>query len=478
MLSKLLFLFVFLLSSAWTFAQKPAKSSKELSKNLISVLQTQDKQMLSSLFAPPAIYKLFAPHLKEMSDTEIANMLKNDDNSLEKKIEGIFANMEQFGLSGKELQWKSVGEKPLNTIATGYFALDIVLTYKNTTDTLSVEAFKNKKNWYLVDIVGVNRPLNKVILKHSQYSWQQYYDMALSQIKDKKYEEALNSLKSAEFLSPKSPEIYHQRGNIYNLQKDVFRALEMYRKANQVDADYMPAYFEAALLSFNNAEIAYEAVYNFEICVEKEYEVLTSSKYLLDIYLKQIMDFEQDAYIEDTYLKNYYEKIFATASKILEKENELNVEEKIKVYLARAVSLMDLKKYDDARKDFEKVLSLQPLHPKALYELAWIENETQNYAKALDYAKKAYELDKTNGEVLAELAFAKMQTKDFKGAINDYNTLFGLGKEFQTAKKYQNRGDCYKALKNNKMACADYKKAIEFGADDSTMQEWIKKNCK
>jgi len=68
-----------------------------------------------------------------------------------------------------------------------------------------------------------------------------------------------------------------------------------------------------------------------------------------------------------------------------------------------------------------------------------------------------------------------MQTKDFKGAISEYNTFFIMDKRIQTAKKYQNRGDCHKVLKNNNMACADYQKAIELVAD---MQEWMKKNCK
>lgn len=479
MLSKLFFLSIFLLSSAWTLAQKPAKSSKELSKRLITILQTQNKQMLSSIFAPPAIYKLFVPQFKELTDAKIADILKNDENSLNQKIESIFSDTEQFALSAKEIQWKSVKEKPLNAVSTNYFALDIVLTYKNTIDTLLVEAFKNKKNWYLVDVVGANRPLSRIILRHSQYSWQNYYDRALSQIQEEQYEEAFKSLKNAEFLSPNSPEIYHQQGRIYHLRENIYDALEKYRKAYQIAPEYMPAYFDAAVMTSNNRDLLYEAINNFEMCIEKDYQVLASSKYLLDIYQKQLEEMEQvPSYTQDNYLQNHLEKIIQISSKIIEKQEELNSEEQLKVYLARADSFMDLKKYEDARKDFEKILKIQPTHQKALSELAWIENEAQNYTKALAYAKKAYELDKESGEALAELAFAKMQTKDYKGAINDYNTLFSFGREFQTAKKYQNRGDCYKALKNTKMACADYKKAIEFGSDDNTLQEWVRKNCK
>lgn len=435
---------------------------------------------MQRLWAPPAVFRELAPHFKGYSDAEIMEIVKKDPNGLENKINEIFASIEQFGLSEKEIQWKNVKEQALNAVAPNYYALTLVIGYKNTTDTLALEAYKSKKNWYLVDIATFQnqKPFNKIIQKHSQYSSQQYYEMALKQIREQQYSEALKNLSKSEILSPQNPDVYFQKGNIFKMQKDTSQALAMYRTAYQIDMEYAPAFFEAGVLALATPEAAYESTYNFELCLEREYEVLRSSKYLLDIYLKQIADFEQDSTIETTYFNNLYEKIVGVASRVLEKENELSQEEKIKIYLTRANTLMELEKINDARNDFEKVISYDAKQAQALTELAWIENETKNYTKALAYAKQAYDLDKNNGDALAELAFAKMQTKDFKGAINDYNTLFALNKEFQTAKKYQNRGDCYKALKNNKLACADYKKATELGADDSLMQEWLKKNCK
>ncbi len=435
---------------------------------------------MQRLWAPPAVYRELAPHFKGYSDAEIMEIIKNDPNGLENKINDIFASIEQFGLSEKEIQWKNVKEQALNAVAPNYYALTLVIGYKNTTDTILLEAFKSNKNWHLVDMSSFQnqKPLTKVIHKHAKYSSQQYYEMALSQIKEKQYEEAFRSLSNAEFLSPQNPDIFFQKGNIHKLQRDTLKAIEMYQKTFQIDNEYIPAYFEAGVLSLAMPGEAYDNPYYFEICLEKEYETFNSAKYLLDIYLTQLSSREQDEYVDTFYLKNFQEKIVGVAGRILEKEEELSKEEKVKVYLARANNLMELEKINDARNEFEKVVAIDAKHLQALTELAWIENETKNYAKALVYAKQAYELDKNNGDALAELAFAKMQTKDFKGAINDYNTLFALSKEFQTAKKYQNRGDCHKALKNNKLACTDYKKATELGADDSLVQEWLKKNCK
>jgi len=473
MLVKFFFYIIFSLISVGAFAQKPAKSSKELSKRLIAALQAKDKDALQSLFAPPATYKVFAPHLKQNSDTEIADMLKNDKNSLENKFDKLLRNLEKFGISASEIQWKSIAEKPLNAVVTDYLGFSVIVSYQNTSDTILIETFKEKKKWYLIDIASA-KPFYNIICKHARYSSQQYYDMAVNQIQEQKYDEALENLENAEYFSKNDADIFFQKGKVFKGKNNIPKALEMFRRAYQIDQDYMPAYYEAAIISYEDQD--YEALYNLELCVEREYEVFNASKYLFKIYQKHLKELEQNSFTTD--LKNQHEKILTTTSRILEKENELNNEEKMTIYLFRANSLIALSNYKEARSQYEKLLLLEPNNITALYELSWLENELENYPKALAYAKKAYELDKNDGEILSELAFAKMKTQDFKGAINDYNTLFAMGREFQTAKKYQNRGDCYKALKNNKMACADYKKAVEFGADDGTMKEWIKKNCK
>ncbi|GAB4125535.1 MAG: hypothetical protein OHK0045_09780 [Raineya sp.] len=480
MLAKIRLCFLFLLVAIGVLAQKPAKSSKELSKNFIKVLQTKNVQMLQDLAAPPAMYKLFAPHLKQMSEAEIADILKNDKNSLENKLTNVLNSIKQFGIVEQNIEWKGVKEKPLNAVAADYFLLPIAISYQKTEDTIWIEAFKNKNKWYLTDIASVQneKPLSKIIFKHAKYSSQQYYDTAVNLIKEKKFDEALKNLESAAFLSPENPDIYFQKANIYKEQKDLSNALKMYRLTYAKDPEYAPAYFEMATLALDNPDIYYEAIYGFEFCLEKEYQVGIAAKQLLEIYQKQIKELEENQYSDETYLKDYYEKIIRVASKLLEKEEELSQEDRTKAYMLRATKYLELERYDEARSDFEKVLREESKNRQALYELAWIENETKNYTKALDYAKKAYELDKNNGEALAELAFAKMQTQDFKGAINDYTLLFTMDEKFRTAKKYQNRGDCYKSLKNNKMACADYKKAIALGAAENAMQEWIKKNCK
>lgn len=471
---------VFWLLSLCLNAQTPAKSSKDLSKRFIRALQSKNMQAMQELFAPPALYREFAPNLKQMSDSAIATMLKNDSYSLTNKITHIFENIELFELSAEEILWKSVQEKPLNAVATGYHSLSVVLAYKNTSDTLLLEAFEHKKRWYLVDIPQTEKqkPLNRIICKYAKLSFEQYYNMALSQMQENKLEEALQSLHQAEFLATQKTDIFFQKGNIYLRLQDTAKALTMYRRAYNIDSEYLPAYFQVALLTINSPQNHYQAASYFELCLERDYEAFTSAKYLLDVYSNELAEYEKQKPIDEGYLNRHREKIIRTADKVLGKAEALSKEEKTKVYWVRANNLLKLRAYSEARDDLEKIVAIDNKHLQALVELAWIENETKNYTKALDYAKQAYELDKNNGEALSELAFAKMQLKDFKGAINDYNALFAMGKEFQTAQKYQNRGDCYKALKNNKMACSDYKQAVEFGIEDSSVKEWLKKNCK
>jgi len=136
----------------------------------------------------------------------------------------------------------------------------------------------------------------------------------------------------------------------------------------------MPAYFESEMLGLDSNETLYEAIYGFELCKEKEYQVNIAARHLLEIYQKQTQEFEDYGYAEEAYLKEHYEKIIRTANKLLEKENELSNEDKIKVYMARASNYLILEKYNDARSDFEKALVFDSKNIQVLYDLAWIEN--------------------------------------------------------------------------------------------------------
>ncbi|KOY85613.1 hypothetical protein AD998_05105 [bacterium 336/3] len=457
--------------SAWTLAQKPVKSSKDLANRFIGILQSGSAQNLKSISPSLEVFKLFA------SSSGTQEALDEQYNYAEGKLKTILDNIQGFALDAKKLQFKSLKESKILVVSQNYYALQVIVNYQTTTDTLILEAFKDKKNWYLVDISNEDADFNSIYQKHAQYTAKQYYDLAITQINEEKYDDALKNLGKSDFLSPKNKEVFYQKGLIYKKKNDKFKAQEMFRTAIFINSEFAPAYFESALLGMDDEEYYYEAISNFEYCMNNDYQSHIAAKHLVKIHRKELDKAEEQEYNTEENLKYYYDKLSQATNKALEKEEELNNEEKAFIYYQKALCMMMEDKHKEAQKDFEKVISFDSKNHKALYELSWLENEFGNFKKSLEYAQKAYDLEK-DPEYLAEMAFAKKNLGDYKGAIEHYNTLFSLGEQHPTAKKYQNRGDCYKALKNNKMACADYKKAIELGGEDKAMQDWMKKNCK
>ena len=468
---KLSFLCTFLLVSMLTSAQKPIKSSKDLANRFIGVLQSGSVQELKSISPSLEVFKKFATN----SGTQEA--LDEQYNYTESKVKVVLDNIKGFNIDTKKFQVKTVKESKILVVSQNYYALQVFVNYQATTDTIILEAFKDKKNWYLVDISNEDADLNGIYQKHAQYTAKQYYDLALTQVAEEKYDEALKNLDKSDFLSPKNKEVFYQKGLIYKKKNDKFKAQEMFRKTIYTHPDFAPAYFESALLAMDDDEYYYEAISNFEYCMNNDYQSHVAAKHLVKINRKELDKAEEQEYNTEESLKYYYEKLHNAAEKALEKDDELSNDEKAFIYYQRAICLMMEDKHKEAQKDFEKVVSFDSKNHKAWYELSWLENEFGNFKKSLEYAQKAYSLDK-DPEYLAEIAFAKKNLADYKGAIEDYNTLFNTKEDQKTAKKYQNRGDCYKALKNNKMACADYKKSVELGGEDKEIQDWMKKNCK
>jgi len=469
---KLSLLCTFLLVSLAVLAQKPAKSSKDLATRFISILQSGSTQDLKAISPSVDIFKLFAP---SVGTQEAVN---EQYKIAETKINTILGNVKGFGVDTKKLQVKAIKESKIQAIAQDYYALQVVFNYQNTTtDTIILEAFKNKKAWYLVDVGNEDADFNSIYQKHAQYNAKQYYDLAVSQIAEEKLEEALQNLDKSNFLSARNKDVFYQKGLIYKKKGDKFKAQEMFRMAYSINSEFAPAYFEGALLAMDDEEYYYEAISGFEYCMNNDYQSHIAAKHLVKVYRNQLDKTAEYDYTTDESLKYYYDRIYEACNKALDKEDSFTNEEKSYLYYQRACVYLSEDKHKDSQKDFEKVVSFDSQNHKALYELSWLENELGNYKKSLEYAQKAYGIQK-DPEYLSEIAYAKMQLKDYKGAIEDYNTLFGLGEKHPTAKKYQNRGDCHKMLKNNKLACADYKKSVELGGEDTDMLAWMKKNCK
>jgi tetratricopeptide (TPR) repeat protein len=480
LMKNLLSLVFLLFSSILLFAQNGVKSEKELAQNFIQILQTQNLKNLEAISAPAELYPLFVETFKEKSKEEIQRILANDKNSLSKKFQNIFQYFSVLEIENEKITIQKIGKsEELYLIAPNYYQIPLQISLQSTTDTIFLEAYKHKKRWYLTDFTSPKIiPLQNILKKHSKYSIEQYKEMAKSYWEKKEYNKILEVAEKFKLIDVEDAEMLYYEGLAHKALGDTLKAHNTFSKAYAVryNQEINPQLvFELFEFYANNSNY-YEALNFGEMCIIVEYELAKVIPKILDI-----MQQEKKAYVaegtklrESPYIYEKYIKILDLASS---KEALLADKDKVKVFTWKAELEMEDEKWLEAKEYFAKALALEPENFELLYELAWLENETQNYSKALEYAQRGYKIKK-DAEILAEMAYSKKNLNDCKGAIADYNTLFAMGEEFMTARKLKNRGDCYKMLKNNKLACADYKKALQMGENDEEMQNWLKKNCK
>ncbi len=472
--------FVFLLFHLLLFAQNGVKSEKELAKNFIQILQTQNLKNLEAIAANAEIYQLFVETFKEKSKKEIQNILTNNKNSLSRKFQNIFHYFSVLEIENEKITIQKISKpEELYLIAPNYYQIPLQISLQGITDTIFLEAYKHKKRWYLTDFTSTQSiPLQNILRKCSKYSVEQYREILKSYWEQKEYNKMLIIIEKLRLIGIEDSETLYYEGLAYKATGNTHKANNAFRQAyalaysQETDPQIIFELFEF----YANASYYYDAYLLGEICINNNYQIAKVIPQMLNLLEK-----ERKAYTpEGTKLRNS-PSFYASYKKILDmalsKVTSLSDKDKVRVFSWKAELDMEDEKWLQAKEYFLKALAIEPANFDFLYELAWIENETQQYSKALEYAQKAYQIKKTP-EILAEMAYSKKNLNNCQQAITDYNTLFAMGEEFITASKLKNRGDCYRMLKNNKLACADYQKVLQMGENDDELRNWVKKNCK
>lgn len=479
-LMKTLFCLVFLLFSSILFAQNGAKNEKELAQSFLKILQTRNQQDLRAISAPTELYPLFVEIFKDKTQEEIQGILANDKNSLPNKLQKIFQHFSVLEINNEQIALQKIGKpEELYLVAPNYYQIPVQVSLQNTIDTIFLEAYKHKKRWYLIDFTSPQTiALQNILKKHAKYSIEQYKEMLKNYWEKKEYSSLLSIIEKLNLLDVEDAETLYYAGMAHKATGDTTKAHNLFQRAYALSNNQPPdppLAFE--LFEFYVNISYYTDAYSFgEICLDQDYQLTSVIPKILDLMEKEKKTYVQEGskLRDNPYIYEDYKRIL---DKTYSKIETLPPQDKIKIFIWKAELLIEVEKWLEAKEYLTKAISIEPENFNLLYELAWLENETQNYTKALEYAQKGYKIKK-DPEILAEMAFSKKNINDFKGAIADYNTLFAMGDEFITARKLKNRGDCYKMLKDNKLACADYKKAMQMGENDEEMQNWLKKNCK
>ncbi len=131
----------------------------------------------------------------------------------------------------------------------------------------------------------------------------------------------------------------------------------------------------------------------------------------------------------------------------------------IKVLYDSGLAKSKLREYEQAIKDYTRVIELNPSHALAYNNrgFAWI--HLRNYVGALRDLDKAIHLNPKEAMFYDSRGSLNVKNGEFEKSISDYDKAISLDKNFATA--YFNRGVAKKKLKKEKEAEKDFKKAID-----------------
>lgn len=98
--------------------------------------------------------------------------------------------------------------------------------------------------------------------------------------------------------------------------------------------------------------------------------------------------------------------------------------------------LMKEKDFDGAAKKFKAVLKLDPKHPEALYQMAWISNEMKDYEQAIKYAKATVKVNPKDADAYREMGYAQIHLEQFEDAVVSLEKAIKLNPKDVSAHEY------------------------------------------
>ncbi|KAJ3391876.1 TOM (translocase of outer membrane) complex component [Entophlyctis sp. JEL0112] len=180
-------------------------------------------------------------------------------------------------------------------------------------------------------------------------------------------ESALRAYEKAESVSKNDPDLYYHRGQVRFLTGDITAAISDYTRSLQLDNDFVYAHIQLAVAQYKNGEQSLS----------------------LDTFSKALAKFPQSAEIV-----NYYGEV-----------------------------LLDMEKYADAEKNFDKAIELDSKSPlpyinKSILHLQW----TRDPVTAEKFCRKATEVDPTCDIAYIQLAQLLIHQNMLEAALEAYDT--------------------------------------------------------
>ena len=195
-------------------------------------------------------------------------------------------------------------------------------------------------------------------------------------------------------------------------------------------------------------------------------KALTDTKNNLDIYNNSLInkDYTKDPMYYFSKAHNLYNKRkYEEAIKNYNKSIDLDPNNSY-AYNNRGLTKNNLEQYFDAVKDYDKAIELEPNNSVIYYNRGLAKTHLWQYEEAIEDYNKAIELDHNNSTAYYNRGLVKSYLGQYKEAIEDYNKTIELDPNNSHA--YNNRGNAKDDLGRYKEAIKDYDKAIELNPND------------
>lgn len=146
----------------------------------------------------------------------------------------------------------------------------------------------------------------------------------------------------------------------------------------------------------------------------------------------------------------------------------------VKSLYNRGRSFEELNQYDEALKDFEKVLDIDGKNTSAMLSLAKYYYRSENFDQSLYFAELAIKEKDDLAEGYFWVGRAAHHMGEFPKARSGYNNAINLNRQYGEAFLY--RGALSMQEKKKSSACQDFNQAVKLGVKEA--ESAVSKYCK
>ncbi len=272
-----------------------------------------------------------------------------------------------------------------------------------------------------------------------EFDWLSYGNKLL---RSQKYEKASTAFDKAIHIKPDFYQAWYAKGRAQRLQRRYKEALVSFHQATSYNSTYDPAWRELGdtLFALNRYEEARRA-------------------------LEKVVELKPDEFMAYRGLCNVLGELGNYAQAIKACDRTIKINPQPLQYILRGEIHRNMGDTQEAIKDFDTALRLQPDNPFAYQQQGVTRSQEGNYQRALADLNKAISLQPDNAYAYVERGVVYAQMGNKLAFIEDFNKALRL--EPDSASIYSKRGLARYYLQDFKEAIEDYTTAIGFAPESA-----------